>query len=176
MSGEKEITLRADISSGDVLSLGGTLGTSSYAKESKDVNLLRKDIQELRVYVEKQKSQTIETLAIFVSLFTFISVEIQILNTDITFLSIIGFTLITLGGLLVFISVLDQVMGGYMKKPAMIAGTLILFAGVFFAQTNSSKAILQLETLVSKDQANRVEIEKIKNCLIKRQRPELCFK
>jgi heme/copper-type cytochrome/quinol oxidase subunit 4 len=61
-------------------------------------NLLAKEIEE-----KKSSNRNIEILAIFVTLFTFISIDTQILRSGISFVSAVGFSLIILGALLFFI-------------------------------------------------------------------------
>lgn len=51
----------------------------------------------------KSSNRNIEILAVFVTLFTFISIETQILRSGISFITAVGFSLIILGGLLFFI-------------------------------------------------------------------------
>lgn len=51
----------------------------------------------------KSSNRNIEILAVFVTLFTFISIETQILRSGISFITAVGFSLLMLGGLLFFI-------------------------------------------------------------------------
>jgi len=60
--------------------------------------------------IENKQIRTIETLAIFVALFTFISVEFQLFKYYQSPQAISGLTLIFLGSLLTFLTVLDFVL------------------------------------------------------------------
>lgn len=51
----------------------------------------------------KSSNRNIEILAVFVTLFTFISIETQILRSGISFITAVGFSLVILGGLLFFL-------------------------------------------------------------------------
>jgi hypothetical protein len=51
----------------------------------------------------KSSNRNIEVLAVFVTLFTFVSIETQILRSGISFITAIGFSMIMLGGLLFFL-------------------------------------------------------------------------
>jgi len=61
-------------------------------------DLVKKEKDEI-----KNSNRNIEILAIFVTLFTFISIETQILRSGISFITAVGFSLLILGGLLFFI-------------------------------------------------------------------------
>lgn len=56
--------------------------------------------------LNEYKVKIIEVLAIFVALFTFVSVDIQIFKSEISILSAAGFTLIMLAGLVFFVIIL----------------------------------------------------------------------
>lgn len=53
--------------------------------------------------IDSSKISIIETLGIFVALFTFVSIDVQILKTDLSLLAIVGFILVTLGALSFFV-------------------------------------------------------------------------
>ena len=71
---------------------------------------IRTTEKELSNKIDDSKLKTIETLGIFVALFTFVSVEFQVFRMLDNPQSIAGLTLILLGSLLTFITVLDSVL------------------------------------------------------------------
>lgn len=76
-----------------------------------DVEKITKETKdELSDKIDDSKLKTIETLGIFVALFTFVSVEFQVFRMLDDPQSIAGLTLILLGSLLTFITVLDSVL------------------------------------------------------------------
>lgn len=60
--------------------------------------------------IDDSKTKVIETLGIFVALFTFVSIEFQAFSRAVRFQEIAGLSLIMLGSLLFFIIVLDFVL------------------------------------------------------------------
>lgn len=72
----------------------------------KQTSKIEEKIDRFDEKIKDSNLKTIETLGIFVALFTFISLETQILRSGISFVTAIGFSLIMLGGLLVFLSAL----------------------------------------------------------------------
>ncbi|MCK4891395.1 MAG: hypothetical protein KAS78_01885 [Candidatus Pacebacteria bacterium] len=72
--------------------------------------IIRETKDELRDKIDDSKLKTIETLGIFVALFTFVSIEFQVFRTLDNAQSVAGLTLILLGSLLTFITVLDSVL------------------------------------------------------------------
>ena len=86
--------------------------------------------------IESSKIKVIETLGIFVALFTLISVEFQIFRLYENAVTIGGLTLIILGSLLIFITVADAVLSNNLswenKKSRLIPIWLFLIvAGIF---------------------------------------------
>jgi hypothetical protein len=79
---------------------------SSSRAASYELDAVQKRIDILEDKIKTAQFQFIEVIGIFVALFTFVSVDIQIFRANLTFTSIIGFTLVTLGGLVLFISLL----------------------------------------------------------------------
>ena len=74
-----------------------------FDKYAKRIKNIEDKITSTETSEAKNLSRSIEILAIFVTLFTFISLETQILRSGISFLSAIGFSLIMLSGLCFFI-------------------------------------------------------------------------
>jgi tetrahydromethanopterin S-methyltransferase subunit B len=85
-------------------------------------------IDKLDRKIDDSKTRVIETLGIFVALFTFISVEFQALRSLQDTADIAGITLIFLGGLLLFVTVLDLILNVnlqfFKRKSVKGAGTL----------------------------------------------------
>ena len=104
-----------DLSEGNNLSIKETrkkidLANSAIKTQNEKVENIKKNINDLKEETEKQKEETekqkylsIELLTIFVSIFTFISVEIQIMKYVDDYLRIAGLSLIFFSGLLLFL-------------------------------------------------------------------------
>ena len=84
------------------------LSTESQLKEvtEKYEKKIEAHQDKLESKIEDSKLKIIETLGIFVALFTFISVETQILRSEVSLLAATGFSLIILGGLFLFLIIL----------------------------------------------------------------------
>lgn len=100
-----------------ILSLLASIETLNrkISAQGKLVNDHKNSIKEQRKELEGQRAQShkiIETLAVFTSLFTFISFEVQIFKSPLSPYTLIGLTLIILGALAVFIIALEWVLGG----------------------------------------------------------------
>lgn len=76
---------------------------SDLEKTREESNAQKDVIEKLKEELQKRRTEFIEILGIFVALFTFVSVDIQFSKAEISFWSLVGFTLITLGGLVLFI-------------------------------------------------------------------------
>lgn len=59
---------------------------------------------------DRQKISVIESLSVFVALFTFVSIEFQLFRTATSWLIVTAFTLLFLGGLLLFCGVVEKIM------------------------------------------------------------------
>jgi hypothetical protein len=120
-----------------------------YAKEEefkKVVNEIVRDTEEkLRDKIDDGKLKTIETLGIFVALFTFVSVEFQVFRVFQTPASISGLTLILLGSLIIFLAVLDFVINSIEKVnkkfvPLLIISCIFIIFGIYiFTKTPEEK-------------------------------------
>lgn len=73
---------------------------------SSEIEQTKKDVEFLKADISGFKDRIVEIMAIFVALFTFVSVDIQIFKSDISFLSATGTSLITLGALILFVCIL----------------------------------------------------------------------
>ena len=78
--------------------------------ESKMEDTARRTEDKLSDKIDDSKLKTIETLGIFVALFTFVSIDFQVFKMFNNPQSIAGLMLILLGSLLTFITVLDSVL------------------------------------------------------------------
>jgi len=106
-------------------------GESNASNNEKLINDTVELIKKFQKEITEFKNKTIEILAIFVALFTFISVEIQILKFQITFLSVFGFSVFILGALLGFIFILHLVLNesetGIYKNKITSSSFFIIF-------------------------------------------------
>jgi hypothetical protein len=101
--------------------------------ESELETIKQKDIE--------SSNRNIEILALFVALFTFISIETQILRSGISFITAVGFSLLILGGLMFFIFSLSfsikrdkDWMSFVQYFVLLLFSFLILASGLFFIQ------------------------------------------
>lgn len=116
--------------------------------------------------LNEYKVKIIEVLAIFVALFTFISVDIQIFKSEISILSAAGFTLIMFAGLMFFVITLAYLMGDKRINGLKFLISIILFiiigiAGVYYVSRdyNGVEKILKekfytTEQLYTKEQVD----------------------
>lgn len=102
----------------------------------------QKNIESQISDLNKDRISVITILGIFAAIFTFISVEIQILRFICDFYKILGFTLVMPGILLMFIALLDYVARSWINsgtkmsyKPIIIViilGIALIVGGSFF--------------------------------------------
>lgn len=78
--------------------------------------IIQKTEDKLSDKIDDSKLKTIETLGIFVALFTFVSVEFQFFRTFDNWLSIVSFTFILLGSLLTFVTVINYYLSETKEK------------------------------------------------------------
>ncbi len=132
-------------------------------------NTFRQDINEY-------KAKIIEVLAIFVALFTFVSVDIQVFKTDISTLAAMGFTLIMLGGLLLFIIVLFYTFNQEVKlKGIFISSMALILIGIVCVGyehkgikedlSNNFYTKEQVGEMISSVPDNTIELNEFKKCL-----------
>lgn len=120
-------------------------GESKAFNNQKVIDATKKEINDLKKEVTEFKIKTIEILAIFVALFTFVSVDIQIFKSEISFLSATGTSLITLGALLFFISILHLLLDysqNYLKQnknifiSIVVISVILIAVGIYFIFTD----------------------------------------
>jgi len=87
---------------------GGSAGTSNPSSDyfNQRVSELESDLDKFKDQLDEQRVQFVETLAVFVALFTFVSVDIQVFKSNISTLSAAGFTLIMFSALISFVFIL----------------------------------------------------------------------
>jgi len=119
-------------------------GTGGQSLE-KDIPLIvneavEKAVKPIRDDLNDYKVKIIEVLAIFVALFTFVSVDIQIFKSDISTLSAAGFTLIMLSGLVIFVValayMLDDRVNGVKLLYTIISSVVVGAIGVYIVGIN----------------------------------------
>ena len=111
---------------------------------------------------DERQIKSIEVLAIFVAIFTFISIDMQVFKSDISVLSAMGISLITLGSLLLFILVLRWIINRTeFKKSFFIISIILIIVGIFsvsFDYRNYTKKIM--ESLYTKYDIDKEFIKK----------------
>ena len=153
--------------------LGNTgIASSPYSGSGDDIAQIR-DLKELeKGFYEKldnydkkadeRQIKSIEVLAIFVAIFTFISIDMQVFKSDISVLSAMGISLITLGSLLLFILVLRWIINRTeFKKSFFIISIILIIVGIFsvsFDYRNYTKKIM--ESLYTKYDIDKEFIKK----------------
>jgi uncharacterized membrane protein len=85
--------------------------TEGIKRDIKDItnDLVKESEDKLDKKIDDSRTKTIETLGIFVALFTFVSLEFRAFTMFQSFSAISAITLIILGGLILFIIILDLV-------------------------------------------------------------------
>lgn len=108
---------------GDSLKMKPDTSSSSTFKVPKErIDNLDKRIDGIEAKINEVNFRTIELLAFFVAIFTFISVDIQVFKYVISWLAAAGFTLIMLGGLFLFLIILSKLI----LERETTKGTIIL--------------------------------------------------
>jgi len=139
--------------------------------------------------INEFQAKIIEILAIFVALFTFVSVDIQIFKSEVSFLSATGTSLITLGALIFFIFILNLISNP--NKPTQtrlfLIPILLIIIGIclvgydyknytkflnenFYTKTEVNDKFIKREDFYSKDDLKSLIDEnsnnkKILNCI-----------
>ena len=92
---------------------------------------LTKDLAKQTKNLETEKTNLIEVVGVFVAIFTFISVEIKILNQATDFLRIAGLSILLFSGLFLFIYLLFVIAENWVGKEAKyLARTLWVSGGL----------------------------------------------
>jgi len=143
----------------------------AFSKIKRNFEIIQKDFEG----VKGQTLHSIEALGIFVALFTFISVDIQIFKSELSLSAATGLVLIILGALLLFIVCLHILLyQNYKQVQVLILGLVslgLLGFGTFFIANYSKPK----ENYYTKEEVN-VEIkgnivksetllQEFKNCL-----------
>lgn len=68
---------------------------------------LEKDMIEVKKGIDDSKNKTVETLAVFAALFTFLSLQVQILRDSKSVHQLMGFSLVSAGLVTFFVLILD---------------------------------------------------------------------
>lgn len=93
-----------------------------------EFNGLKTNIETIEKRTEQNKLRLIETLALFVALFTFVSVNIQIFRSPLSLLSAAGFVLIMLGSLSLFLLIMHFILLNLnFKKTITLRGSMSRF-------------------------------------------------
>lgn len=101
-------------------------GVENKIKESK--REAKESEKEIRKEIDNSKLSVIETLGIFVALFTFISVEFQILKNTTSIFSMLGLSFVMLGSLVFFVLILHLVLNKDSRRIFnFLLGTSLLF-------------------------------------------------
>jgi len=132
---------------------------------------------ELEKKIESSKLSVIETLGIFVALFTFISIDIQIIKSTYNLLSLVGFILITLGSLLFFIVTLHSIVTSSDKKnwvkifASFVFTIILLGVGIILIDKNNKANYYIFDKnqfdndYVKTVNKNRTDFDNFKKCL-----------
>lgn len=142
----------------------------------------KKDLEnsekETRSYIESNRIKTIESLGIFVALFTFISIEFQIFKVYTHPYSIVGVSLIFLGSLLLMISVLDFLLNfkesdrgvqlnKAINKPKFLIALawflIIIFGGFFLCITPEKQNIEEVLSKIDNNSNQEIQVNELIN-------------
>lgn len=152
-------------------------GKQTFAVTENELKGLIKDHvkDEIQREIKFDKASLFTVFGIFVSIVTFVSIEIQILKTLCDFWNVTGFSIIILASLLTFILILDYIGRGWrndfkleIKQFPWILSVFIilLFATGFISTSFSAKEIAcKDETIFKKYESNfldkQLELEKM---------------
>lgn len=139
------------------------------SKIKKDEYNLKNKLEEK---IDNSKLSVIETLGIFVALFTFLSIDIQIMRSTFSLIGLLGFILLTLGALLFFVIILHILVVSEKKITSkFILGlfftTVFIVTGIYFVNKDTKNNYIILD---KKDfdktytDPVKIEIEDLKSC------------
>ena len=136
-------------------------------------SVVKTAIEPLKEELSEYKVKMIEVLAVFIALFTFISVDIQIFKSNVSFLSSLGFTLVMLGSLLMFIVSLVYIFdfkNNFFLWISFIISVLLIGGGIYCVsiEYNGIKKILETN-FYTKDEINtskNTKLEEFKKCFL----------
>ena len=98
----------------------------------KGVDGISKKAEETEQEVKKSSIRSMEFLAVFVALFTFISVEFQVFRSFDSWQSAAALTFLLLGGLIFFVVFLDSIINQKNNYLLLVFSLLCVFVGVWF--------------------------------------------
>lgn len=103
---------------------------------NKRLNALKVEFSQAKQDNAREANRNVEILAIFVTLFTFISIETQILRSGIDFLTAIGFSIVLFSGLTFFLFTLKFLVKDEWSKfgqylISLIFTLILMVAGLF---------------------------------------------
>ncbi len=141
-----------------------TTGTTPLNPPDSRLEVFEKNILELREKIDNlnkelhiESLRIIEILAFFIALFTFVSVDIQVFKSDITWYAAAGFTLIMLGALTLFLIFLSKIINN--EKPVsyfwtlFFASILFILSGIYFIDLDKNTI---KKNYYSKDDVNKI--------------------
>lgn len=135
-------------------------------------------LEETRQKNDEQNNRNIEILAVFVTLFTFISIETQLLRSGISFLTAVGFSILILGGLMIFLFSLRFFLENDWKNFSqflllLVFGGLMMAGGLFVIWQGEKSYYKDIDNrFYSKSQideminSNKSSLDKFKECLV----------
>lgn len=140
------------------------------SKIGKDENNLKNRLEEK---IDDSKLSVIETLGIFVALFTFLSIDIQIMRSTFSLIGLLGFILLTLGSLLFFVIILHILVVSDKKIDSKFIFGLVftisfILGGIYFVNKDIKNNYIILDKKdfdQSYTQPIKDELYNLKNCL-----------
>ena len=128
----------------------------------------------------EQNNRNIEVLAVFVTLFTFISIETQLLRSGLSFLTAVGFSIVILGGLMIFLFSLRFFLENDWKNflqylLLLILGILMIVGGLFVIREGQKEYFNDVEKrFYSKDEIDQM-LNENKEVIIKLENDKELF-
>jgi len=128
----------------------------NYSERTKQI---QDDLKIVRQEMLDGSNKNIETLGLFVALFTFISVEIQFFKSPLSLIHIIAYSLFLLGALILLVVVLDFILKGknWSQLFVFIASIFLIGFGIYYINSGTSK----LYYIINKEDADKMIDEKI---------------
>lgn len=108
---------------------------------NEQIKQFKSQLNTLETEMDKTRNSIIQITAIFVALFTFISVEIKFFSVPFGPFVLVGLSLILIGALLFFLFFLDKIINGSESYSFILSSIIIIFLGALavnlgFLQSN----------------------------------------
>jgi|GEM_PF-3849205 len=128
----------------------------NYSERTKQI---QDDLEKIRHEMSESSNKNIETLGLFVALFTFISVEIQFFKSPLNLIHVIAYSLFLLGALVLLITVLDFILKGksWSQLLVFLMSIILIGFGIYYINYGTDKSYY----IISRDEIDKMLDEKM---------------